>query len=89
MATSSATSDPLQQAVRRSEEDEPAHPQDLDAVGEPAELGAFRRGPIDVRAIGLAEGDLVHQLDPAVADREQHDGEHEADHHTDQEPPRR
>ncbi len=43
-----ATSDPLQQAVGRSEEHEPAHPQDLDAIGEPAQLGALGR-PVDRR----------------------------------------
>ena len=89
VASSMRRSDPLQQAVGRSEEDEPAHPQDLDLLGEPAELGALVRRAIDVGAIGLAEGDLAHQLDPAVADREQHDGRHQADHHPDQEPPRR
>ena len=82
-----APSDPLQQAVGRSEEDEPVHPQDLDTVRKPAELVAFRRGPIDVAAVRLAESDLVHQVDPTVADREQHGGEHDADHDPDQEPP--
>ena len=87
MATSRRRRIPLEQAVRRSEEDEPAHPQDLDAVGEPPQLGTLVGRTIDVAAIGLSEGDLVHQLDPAVADREQHDREHQADHHADQEPP--
>ena len=34
----------------------------------------------------VAERDLVHQLDPAVVHREQHDREHEADHDAGQEP---
>ena len=78
--------DPLQQAVRRSEEDEPGDPQQLDLAREPAELGALGRRPIDVGAIGLAEGDLTHQLDPAVADGEQHDRENQADHHAPRNP---
>ena len=88
VASSTRGPDPLQQAIRRPEEDEPAHAQDLDPVGERAQLGAIGRRSIDGRAIGLAEGHLAHQLDPAVADREQHDRRHEPEHHAEQEPPR-
>ena len=42
---------------------------------------------VDVGAVGLAERDLADELDPAVADSEQHHSEHEADHDPDQEPP--
>ena len=44
-----------------------------------------RRAAVDVAAVRLPERNLAHQLDPAVADCEQDDREHQADHDAGQE----
>ena len=66
------------------EEHEPVHAQDLDTVTHRLQRALCRR-PVDVAVVGLPEGDLAHQLDPPVVDREQDAREHEPDHDAGQE----